>query len=345
MGLFCLSQRKQQKAIRHFEQINETLGGALIRYLFVLDPRLVEAAAKSALDEYLVKLGIPVDTQNLTPAVIADRLKIRTAEDDQEANQTFANHFNTTYGMTKIASTYKSVLMYMSGEVVKEWPLSRAGVIFVWQNFDASGVNYAESFTDNEQIVCKISHEGSAGRDSGGALNFRRGIAFATDQAERILTACQKTNALTIEALIAPRDLHPREIAPVISCSTGPTSRNFTLYQDRDSFVFRLRTTDNSGNADLQEIRIPGLRHYTAPYHIILSYEPGELFCWLNGKAVDIPGDKLRGTFATWSAMDLMFGNEFTQDQPWHGSIQNIAIYSRAFNASEAASQYELITN
>jgi len=70
--------------------------------------------------------------------------------------------------------------------------------------------------------------------------------------ARRFVDAIRKSNALTIEAWITPANAEQSGPARIVSLSSNPSSRNFTLGQDQDFYDVRLRTTgtDKNGNPE-----------------------------------------------------------------------------------------------
>ena len=77
------------------------------------------------------------------------------------------------------------------------------------------------------------------------------------------------------------------------------------------------------------------------PMHVVVSYFPGNLHCYINGK-LTYAGSDLQGDFSNWEPCHLLFGNEYEGDRNWQGELKGIAIYNRFVSPEEAARKYEL---
>jgi len=78
-------------------------------------------------------------------------------------------------------------------------------------------------------------------------------------------------------------------------------------------------------------------------YHVVVTYKPGLLVCYLNGRIASQTGFE-SGSFDKWrgSSYSLIFGNEVGGVRPWEGYLDGVAIYSRFVDAEEAAKKFEL---
>jgi hypothetical protein len=79
------------------------------------------------------------------------------------------------------------------------------------------------------------------------------------------------------------------------------------------------------------------------PCHVLVTYKPGLLTCYLNGKIASQTSLE-RGSFEDWqgSSYSLVFGNEVGGVRPWEGYLDGVAIYSRFVGPEEAAKKFEL---
>ena len=78
-----------------------------------------------------------------------------------------------------------------------------------------------------------------------------------------------------------------------------------------------------------------------AEHHVIVTYRPGRLTCYLNGKRI-LQTDRVRGDFSNWVPMHLLFGDEWKDKRYWSGRLRGIAIGAREIGPAEAAARYKL---
>lgn len=84
-----------------------------------------------------------------------------------------------------------------------------------------------------------------------GGLDVHASTRIASSQPPRaLIQACQETNAITVEAWIKSHNESQDGPARIITLSRDSGERNFTLGQDGNSLVLRLRTTNTSVNGE-----------------------------------------------------------------------------------------------
>ena len=76
--------------------------------------------------------------------------------------------------------------------------------------------------------------------------------------------------------------------------------------------------------------------------HVLVSYRPGTLKCFVNGKQVVDTGH-LGGDFSNWTPQHFLLGDEFEDHRYWAGEINRLAIHARFIDGPEAAKRYQLI--
>jgi hypothetical protein len=86
---------------------------------------------------------------------------------------------------------------------------------------------------------------------------------------------------LTVEGATA--DPAQRGPARIVSLSSGPRRRNFTLSQDGGSLVVWLRTPFSGENGMPPEVRIPQVFATTHPRHLAVAYRNGSLSVFVDG--------------------------------------------------------------
>jgi hypothetical protein len=220
----------------------------------------------------------------------------------------------------------------------EDWPGSTADLQFVWE--DAGATNQIVSPQGKALRTCRVKARGRAIFGRWESMDVDDGAFLAVDGNGPLLTACRKSNELTVEATIVPDSLDQDGPARIVSFSRDARNRNFTLGQSGDKLVFRLRTPRTGDNGTKPEVTLAklaaGKRH-----HVVVSYRPGRLLCVVNGEQTRYTA-KVKGTFRNWEPMQLIFGDEYADGRDWQGRIEGVAIYSRFVGPREARQKYKL---
>lgn len=212
------------------------------------------------------------------------------------------------------------------------WPSNRQNLVMLWENGKTGCMTGAKE-------RCQTQAVGRATLDHRFSMRMAGGMYTITGVEDRLLKACKETNQLTIEAIITADNVKQGGPARIISFSSGPMSRNFTIGQDKDRLVIRLRTPATGENGTEPEV---GLCTISAgkPVHLVASYSPGELICYVDGKQV-LKTNQIKGNFSNWSMHHLMIGDEWQGQRSWYGTLEGIAIYKRIISATEASRNHE----
>ncbi|MDP6635780.1 MAG: PQQ-binding-like beta-propeller repeat protein [Phycisphaerae bacterium] len=212
------------------------------------------------------------------------------------------------------------------------WPGSTEDAVFVW----ATG----ESQKKITGVASGVKPRDDAPTGSDGEMILGRGAMLAQNADAALLKACKASNQLSIEAVITPGNTKQGGPARIISFSQDAYNRNFTLGQQGSALVLRLRTTSTGVNGMKPETSLCKVAAARSQ-HVIVTYSPGKLSCYLNGKSV-LQSERVRGDFSNWSPMHLLFGDEWDGQRRWSGKLQGIAVHSRIIGAKEAAARHKL---
>lgn len=210
------------------------------------------------------------------------------------------------------------------------WPSDRTGLVVGWRAGEATAAGGGRSY--------EMARRGSAATDWEGALQLGGGAYTVTGADDALLAACRASGFLTVEAVLLPDSLAQGGPARIVSFSTDSGSRNFTLGQEDDALVFRLRTPNTDGNGTRPEVRLCAADGRSA-MHVVVSYEPGRLTCYVNGEQVT-DTDAVTGDLSNWAPQHLILGDEWSGDRDWSGELQAAAIYSRALSSGEVTRNY-----
>ncbi|MBN1674578.1 MAG: FecR domain-containing protein [Kiritimatiellae bacterium] len=200
-----------------------------------------------------------------------------------------------------------------------------------------------------------------------GGLALRRPTVIASEQpARKIVEACRASNELSVEVWVRTVGRQPsaaragKEFRRIVSLSSDPYNRNFSLGEAVTGYAARLRTTATNENGVPELLCrpwniVPGL------YHLVLTrdrngvarlfvngldrlagtldYDAGRTVSWKT--PVLVPGD-----FSNWNpAFPLVLGDEPEGTEPgvrsWLGVLRYVAIFSRALPPDEVARNYQ----
>ena len=224
-----------------------------------------------------------------------------------------------------------------------EWPSDRTGLVFMWETDKKRSFQFDPGRKWFDPV--RMNTWRRARFDRVGAMLLEGGVVFATGAGAGISERCHQTNQWSIEAVITPASLHQGQTASprrIIGCARGGGEEaSFSI--DQQSGKLSAGIAVKTGN-DGPRVRRTVLGDLAAdvPNHLIVSYAPGRLMCWLNGKLSLQAGD-VDGQLA-WDqppyADGLHFGGRERTPFPWRGTIEGVAIHARAIEADEAARDY-----
>lgn len=218
-------------------------------------------------------------------------------------------------------------------------PVSKAGESFIWQNDKADNriVNAKGEFLRS----CRLVPQGLAYIGQNGRIVCKGGNFYAPEQSdlEAIPRLAASQNQFSAELELLPYEAKQSGPARILTFSNGASLRDFTIGQEGDHLVMRLRTTvvGNNGVSKIHPEAVLGKIEANQPYHLIVSFQPGTLVWRLNGKLgqADWPGD-----LTNWENMYLQVGDERDADRKWLGEVRNIRLYAYALSAKEQKKRY-----
>ena len=154
----------------------------------------------------------------------------------------------------------------------------------------------------------------------------------------RITSACQATNAVTLEAWVRPANL-TQQNARILTYSGSVDGRNFSLEQDDGSIRARLRSTGTDANGNpattSDVVALTG-----AEVHVVYTFDPISAVLYLDGQPES--SQVIGGDFSGWDeTYTLGVGNEIgAEDRPWLGQIHLLAVYCGKLDAAAVAQNY-----
>ena len=175
---------------------------------------------------------------------------------------------------------------------------------------------------------------------TGGGLEITSDVAIvSTLAATKLYDALNVTDELAIEVVFTPANLTQDGPAGLVSYSASTSTRNFTVGQDDDEYLLRLRTTDTSSNGT-PNIESGSVLTANQQQHVIVTFKGEEVLLY-RGDTADHTAERT-GDLSAWdSTMKLILGNELDGSRPWHGKLHRVAIYDRGFNALQATNVFD----
>ena len=122
-----------------------------------------------------------------------------------------------------------------------------------------------------------------AGENMDNGFYGRPSVFLSRGAASDLTRAIQSSGAFSVEAWIRPWDREQTGPARIVSLSEGVWNRNFTLGQEGDALVFRVRNRLNGQNGSKHELRIPNAVRETGQ-HVVAVYDHGVSSVYVNGR-------------------------------------------------------------
>ena len=211
------------------------------------------------------------------------------------------------------------------------WPTNPNGVVFLLPP-DATN-----SFTPEQGL--QVFATGPAGpftlRPRRNARFFRTGRfvfdngAFLADRSagEAISRAMQASQSLAIEMTIQPSEITSDVAGTVLAFSDDDGSTRMAVRQQEDALGIEL-------SASPAETRFLFQFTDTEPHHVVILVSPERLRCFVDGQMTADHRDVVVD-FAQWPVEFLVLGNDWLGENPWKGTLDGIAIYSRVLTDEE----------
>ncbi len=168
--------------------------------------------------------------------------------------------------------------------------------------------------------------------------------------ASKIVSACQRTNEVTLEAWIKPAlvSVDPDKPPRIVTLSQDHDSRNLSLQQgffNNASSVYtaRIRTKGSGrseeGNGNPPLSSPPGKVTTDLSYIVFTRSVEGHVQLYING-VKQLTAGTVSGTFQNWAQNHLAQANELTNQRPWAGEFRRVAIYNLAVPEVEVVQSY-----
>ena len=168
------------------------------------------------------------------------------------------------------------------------------------------------------------------------------GSCLAPGAGERLVTASRRSGELAIEALVTPGPRPHEGAATLLALSDGAAAAPLRLLQEQGVLYLELQGAAPEAR-DLPRIRLfdlPAARQT----HLALSISAGEIRAFRDGSPQSVATSAAADP-RSWTPVPLRFGDLPGGGSDWAGSIEGVAIYSRALGESEIAWQHDLYSS
>jgi glycopeptide antibiotics resistance protein len=140
-----------------------------------------------------------------------------------------------------------------------------------------------EEYRDEMRRLPALVWKGPSGRFSDRAGFNGEGWLKTTGPATSLTDEIVKASQFSLGITVATRDAEQEGPARILSVSADPMRRNFTLGQDADDLIFRLRTPFTGTNGGEPRLRVPSVFSTMETKHVVLTYDGTDLLAYVNG--------------------------------------------------------------
>jgi hypothetical protein len=163
----------------------------------------------------------------------------------------------------------------------------------------------------------------------GGGIRFAEPGIMRTYAPPEWVAAAMRAKELQVQLELRPLALEQSGPARIMTLSLDPSRRDFTIGQQGNDLILRLRTpaSDLNGTVDDAPVAsIPNVFRSKRWFTVGLRVEPGQLELSVDGQVAArqrLPADP----FENWEpSYPFALGNELTNDRPWLGEIRRAVV-------------------
>ncbi|MFK7911090.1 MAG: LamG-like jellyroll fold domain-containing protein [Akkermansiaceae bacterium] len=178
----------------------------------------------------------------------------------------------------------------------------------------------------------KLKQQGGNGILKDGSLSLIGGRTTVEGLSGKLVASCKATQQWSLVLHFETSSLDQSGPARIFSSSQDGYMRNFSLCQEKDQLVLRLRTTATGENGTKPEVKLGQIKKGKL-HRIAITYEPGKLGFFMDGKAIAVK--QISGNFSNWKEYQLVLGNEWKDDRPWRGKFSHFSLYCSTLTKTE----------
>ena len=147
--------------------------------------------------------------------------------------------------------------------------------------------------------------------------------------------------AFTMELWLEPGPVPATDVFDILSIDAGGIPSGIVLCQWKTELLLRIR--EPAHVRGFREVGPRGVMFEQTPCFITVTVAPSGITFYSNGSRLDyFPAFTAPNS---WSNGRLILGNAAEGKHPWTGNLLGLAVFNRAFDASEVAQHYASWTN
>lgn len=211
------------------------------------------------------------------------------------------------------------------------WPSHQDGLVFVWEN--ARRDNQIED--GDRHRICNVARRGWATYRENFEVDLAGGALLAQDAGSWL--AEEVSNSFSLELVTGPASGPRPNPGAMIANAVDGTRGNFVLLERNRKVFLKVRTGDvRFADSAEQHVATLSPRFHN---HVVMTYADGVLSWYVNGEPAMMTSE-VEGDLAAWEDLPLMFGQMGDGSLDWTGTLEGVAIYSRALRPEEVAAHY-----
>jgi hypothetical protein len=216
---------------------------------------------------------------------------------------------------------------------IDQWPGDATGMEFLFENKKKNDFIDPET---NEQRFCRLAAKGQARYDRYLQLKLNKGYVTPSELGPDLLNDLIMSGELTFEFTITPDHEHNKG-SVVLAQAESLTAGNFMIAYYQGQLDFLLSTSGQEFGSDtaVRCFKLPA----GTPSHIVITVKDDVVSYYLNGKGEKFHG--LEGSLISWHERPLVIGGLASGAFDFEGSLEGLAIYSRALSDGEALGHYQ----
>ena len=305
-------------------------------------PTMVRVRFSKSVDrasaENIENYEIDHDVKVLSAALGADRKTVTLTTSKLSEGVTYSVRVSNVRDQARLLNTIEP-----ESESIFSFKISRRvarGLVALYRFEEGSGTIVNDVSEAGEPLELNVTDPMSVIWSADGLAIISPTVVASAGAATKIIAACRATNEISIEAWIRPAKTDQEGPARIVSVSSDPYNRNFTLGQDGADYNIRLRTTETGDNGDKPSLSAENVVRAELTHVVYTRDGSGVAKVYVN--SVERASRSIDGDFSNWGkGYRLALANEFTKDRPWVGVISLVAIYDRALSLDEIVQNYE----
>ncbi|MFW5854319.1 MAG: VanZ family protein [Thermodesulfobacteriota bacterium] len=153
----------------------------------------------------------------------------------------------------------------------------------------------------------------------------------------------QSSSGISVEVDLKTATADQSGPARIVTYSFNTRYRNFTLGQQKDALVFRLRTTDTDPNGTDPVLEVPSVFEPGTRRHLVVTYDGKVQHLYLDGRRIHT-SRKLQGDFSNWNSRHFfVLGDELTGNRPWQGILYSVSLYDHALSETMVQERFNAV--